>query len=156
LEGNVHKYLTGADTDVCYYKMDCPASMKTLSYEVLCKFCVQDGKITSVIAARCSAECPAGQSGQCVHVAALLLAVVNVLHPLLPDWEPPSTSHRCWWNIPGRGDMYNYLRPVCYIPFTKEDINNVDKKKQSTMCTIYHGSCKLQSLSQACQFSRTR
>ena len=59
LEGNVYNYLKGADTDVGYYMyMDWAASMKTPSYEVLCKLCVQDGKITSVIA---STECPAGQ-----------------------------------------------------------------------------------------------
>jgi hypothetical protein len=70
-----------------------------------------------------------------VHVAAVLIAAVNVLRPLQLDFEPPSTAGLCWWNRPGAGNMYNFLRPVCYIPFTQEDINKPEKKT-SQPCTV--------------------
>ncbi len=66
-------------------------------------------------------------------MAALLIAAAHVLRPLQVHYTPPVTAERCAWNRPNPGDAYNYLRPVCYIPFTHEDINNVDKK-QSQSC----------------------
>lgn len=69
-----------------------------------------------------------GQSGHCVHVAALLIAAVNVARPSLRDYTAPSTSKLCLWNRPTSGSCYSYLRPICYIPFTHEDINDPSKK----------------------------
>ena len=107
--------------------MDVPASMMSVDYECIVACDVVDNVVTEVIAARCSGECPAGQSGKCVHVAAVLIAAVNVLRPLQRDFSPVSTAMRCWWQNPGAGRAYNFLLPVCHIPFTKEDINDTDK-----------------------------
>jgi hypothetical protein len=117
--------------DFCYFKMDVPASMLTLTYECIVACAMLAGSIIKVVAARCSGECPAGLSGLCVHVAAVLLAAANVLRPTLRDADQSAipTSARCLWNHPGTGRTYNFLRPVCMIPFTKEDINHLDKKQ---------------------------
>lgn len=112
----------------CFFKMDVPASMLSVNYECIVACDVVNGVVHEVVAARCSGECPAGLSGRCVHVAAVLIAAANVLRPLQRDFSPLATAQRCWWQNPGTGRAYNFLLPVCHIPFTKEDINHVDKK----------------------------
>ncbi|MFO7445291.1 MAG: hypothetical protein R6W90_02945, partial [Ignavibacteriaceae bacterium] len=62
--------------------------MKALDYEVVVECRVESGVVVDVVAGRCSADCPAGRTGQCVHVAALLLASANVLRPLQTDFFP--------------------------------------------------------------------
>ena len=93
------------NSDTCWYKMDCPASMQTLDYEVVVECKCSGGRITQVMAGVCSGDCPAGLSGQCVHVAALLIAAVNVLRPLQTDFAAPSTSGLCLWNQHGAGSI---------------------------------------------------
>lgn len=112
----------------CFFKMDVPASMMSMEYECIVACDVVNNVVVEVIAARCSGECPAGRSGRCVHVASVLIAAVNVMRPLQRDFTPVPTAHRCWWQNPGDGRAYNFLLPVCHIPFTNEDINKVDKK----------------------------
>ena len=64
--------------------------MKALGYEV-CVECRCSATRVTKVAGVCG-DCPAGLSGQCVHVAAVLIAAVNVLRPLQLDFEPPSTA----------------------------------------------------------------
>ena len=66
--------------------------MKALGYEVCVECRCSPTCVTKVVAGVCSGDCPAGLSGQCVHVAAVLIAAVNVLRPLQLDFEPPSTA----------------------------------------------------------------
>jgi hypothetical protein len=118
-----------------YYKMDCPAGMKIIDYEVVAACSVARDNdtfvITSILWMRCSKQCPAGLSGLCTHCAALLLAAANVVRPNQPNWKPPSTSLRCAWNRPGAGDVYNYMRPICFIRFTKEDIKDLESDERA-------------------------
>ena len=107
--------------------------MKALGYEVFVECKCSSTHITQVVAGVCSG--PAGASGQCVHVASVLIAAVNCLRPRQTDFSPPSTSGLCWWNRPSAGNMYSFLRPVCYIPFSQEDINKPEKK-QSRPCMV--------------------
>jgi hypothetical protein len=136
--GGVKEQEEGPTDGECFYKLDVSASMKACAYESVSRLRVRDGQIVEVISGRCGGECAAGPSGKCWHVAANLIAAANVLRPLQRNYKPPSTSQRCAWNRPSPGDSYNYLRPVCFIPFTHEDINDIDKSnaqpcRQSTL-----------------------
>lgn len=134
-------YHDGAGQPFCYFMMDVPASMKNLEYRVYVRCIVGksalDGKriITGIDVVRCGKECVAGRLGMCVHAAATLLAAAHLARvvDVFPDANldgkgPAPTDLKCAWHLGAKqGEMYSCLRPVCYIPFTRADIN--DQKK---------------------------
>lgn len=62
-----------------------------------------------------------GSSGDCKHVAALLLAVHSLARTDDPNELPP-TARRCAWNQPTKGAMFAVDIPLHQIPFTREKL----------------------------------
>ena len=54
--------MTTPVASACFYKLDVPPSMKAESYQAIVKCAVVAGQITSIVAARCGSQCPAGFS----------------------------------------------------------------------------------------------
>ncbi len=46
--------------EMCYYKMNVPASMKSVTYETVVRLKVRAGRIVQVISGRCGADCASG------------------------------------------------------------------------------------------------
>jgi hypothetical protein len=64
-----------------------------------------------------------------VHVLFPIYANLDGKGLVLADHKGPApTDLKCTWHLGAKqGEMYFCLRPVCYIPFTRADIN--DHKK---------------------------
>ena len=45
----------------------------------------------------------------------------------------PCTSSLCRWNIPGQGEVYGVLRPVAYMPITRDDPERPHKRYHPTL-----------------------
>jgi hypothetical protein len=114
----------------CYFSLLVPASMKAVEYRVWAACLLQTDEIVQIQSARC--PCIGGAGGDCTHVAALLLVIHNLYrasdNPILAKSAPP-TVHLCMWNVPSPGLSYDFLRPVQFLAFTKDDLNKPDKRR---------------------------
>ena len=115
---------------VGYFKLIVPGSMKN-KYRVMARTQFVNNVITEIDYISCG--CIGGLSGDCPHAAELLLAIHNTIRPNVAS---ASTAALCLWNMPSSGICFDFRRPIFYIPFTHDDINQVVKSEN--VCTSAH------------------
>ena len=123
---------------LCWAQCIIPASMKPTPYPVsiALRYVEQEGYpklVCDIVSVRC--ECVAAarrEYAYCVHGATLLW----ILHNLAREDDiaknyVPITSVACRWNTPTTGEAYDAMKPVAYMPITKDEASKPVKRNSA-------------------------
>jgi hypothetical protein len=70
--------------------------------------------------------------GDCTHVAALLLIILNLFRAEsgpTSERKSESTAVLCAWNVLSPGMSYDFMQPIPFLPLTKDDLDKPVKKR---------------------------